>query len=149
MHYVSKFFEVTWFAAHLSQKSTMLKAFDGRTYKPCGIINNLHIELAGKIMNLEVEVVDEPLDYNILLGRPWVYAMTMIISTYFIMIVFPYKGAITIINKLSFFASTSQVTRSVPFIHATQLALQKISVGLLKDATLMGTVALPPPTTLA
>lgn len=29
----------------LSQSSTTLKAFDGRTYKPCGIINNLHVEL--------------------------------------------------------------------------------------------------------
>ena len=33
---------------HLSQSSTMLKAFDGRTYKPCGIMNNLHVELGEK-----------------------------------------------------------------------------------------------------
>ena len=33
---------------HLSQSSTTLKAFDGRTYKPCGIINNLHVELGKK-----------------------------------------------------------------------------------------------------
>ena len=32
----------------LSQSSMTLKAFDGRTYKPCGIINNLHVELGGK-----------------------------------------------------------------------------------------------------
>ena len=84
-----------------------LKAFDGRTYKPCGIINNLHVELGGKIVNIDFEVFDGPLDYNILLGIPWVYAMTSIVSTYFRMISFPYKGIITVINQVSFFASAS------------------------------------------
>ena len=77
------------------------------TYKPCGIINNLHVEIGGKTMNIDVEVVDGPLDYNILLGIPWVYAMTTIVSTYFRMISFPHKGAITVINQLSFFAFAS------------------------------------------
>ena len=98
-----------------------LKAFDRRTYKPCGIINNLHVELGGKTMNVGVEVVDETLDYSILLRRPWVYAMTAIVSTYFRMISFPHKGTIRVINQLSFFASASQVTGSVPFVHLPQL----------------------------
>ena len=122
-----------------------LKAFDGRTYKPCGIINNLHVELGGKTMKVDVKVVDGTLDYNILLGRTWVYYKTAIVSTYFRMIAFPYKGTITIINKVSFFASASQVTGSVMFIHGPQIALHNIGVGLLKDSTLMGTFALLPP----
>ena len=122
-----------------------LKAFYGRTYKPCGIINNLHVELGGKTVNIDVEVVDGPLDYNILLGRPWVYAMSAIVSKYFRMIAFPYKGDITVINQLSFFVSTSQVTGSIPFIHIPQLELQNIVVGLLKDSTLMGSFAFPLP----
>ena len=64
-----------------SQSYMMLKAFDGHTYKPCGIINNLHVELRGKTMNIDVEVVDTPLDCNILRRRPWVYAMTVIVFT--------------------------------------------------------------------
>ena len=88
----------------LSQSSTTLKDFDGRTYKPYGIINNSHVELGGKTVNIDVKVVDEPLDYNILLGRPLVYAMTAIASTYFRMIAFPHKGTITVINQLSIFA---------------------------------------------
>ena len=107
----------------LSQSSTTLKDFDEHTYKPCSIINNLHVELGGKIVNVEVEVVDRPLDYNILLGRPWVYAMTASISTYFRMITFPHKGTITVINQLSFFSSASQVTGSVPFVHLPQLEI--------------------------
>ena len=73
--------------------------------------------------------------------------MTAIVSTYFRMISFPYKGAITVINKLSFFAFASQVTGSVPFVHAPQITLQNIGVGLLKDSTLLGTFALPLPVT--
>ena len=61
------------------------------------------------------------------------------------MIAFPHKGIITVINQLSFFASTSQVTGSILFIHIPQIELQNIGVGLLKDSTLMGTFALQPP----
>ena len=124
-----------------------LKSFDGRTYKPCGITNNLHVQLRGKTVNVEVEVVDGFLDYNILLGRPWVYAMTVIVSTYFIIISIPHKGVITVINQLSFFASSSQVIGSVLLVHAPQIALQNIAVGILKYYFLMGNFALLPPMT--
>ena len=107
----------------LSQSPTTLKYFDGRTYKPCGIINNLHVKLGGKTMNVVVDVVDGPLEYNILLVRSWVYVMTVIVSTYFRMITFTHKGVIIVINQLSFFASSSQVIGSVLLVHAPQLAL--------------------------
>lgn len=67
----------------LNQPPTTLKFFDGRTYKPCGILNSLQVKLGGKILLVEVEVIDRPLDYNILVGHTWVYAMTVVVSTYF------------------------------------------------------------------
>ena len=100
-----------------------LKAFDGRTYKPCGIINNLQVELGGKIVSIDVEVVDRPLEYNILLGILWIYVMTAIVSTYFRMVSFPHKGTITVINQLSFFSFASQVSGSIPYIHLPQLEI--------------------------
>jgi len=51
----------------LSQSPTMLKAFNGRTYKPYGILVNLHVQLGGKSVTIEFDVIDGPLDYNILL----------------------------------------------------------------------------------
>lgn len=33
-----------------------------------GLLNNLQVELGGKMVTVEVEVVDGPLDHNILLG---------------------------------------------------------------------------------
>ena len=98
-------------------------------------------------MDVDIEVINGPFDYNILLGRPWVYSMTAIVYTYFRIIAFPHEGAITVINRLSFFTSISQVTGSVPFVHAPKLALQNVGVGLLKDSTLMGTFSLSLPMT--
>jgi len=81
-----------------------LKAFDGRIYTPCGILSNLQIELGGKIVTVEVEVVDGPLNYNILLGRTWVYAMVVWFQCTF---VFLFKGGIIVIDQLTFFANSS------------------------------------------
>jgi hypothetical protein len=43
-------------------------------------------------MCIEVEVVDAPLDYNLLLGRSWTYAMHEVVSTVFRVLLFPHKG---------------------------------------------------------
>ena len=52
----------------LVESPTMLKAFDGRSFTPYGILYNLPIELGDKTVNVEVEVIDAPLDYNMILG---------------------------------------------------------------------------------
>ena len=53
----------------LSQSANMLTAFDGRSFRPHEIIPSLKVHLGGKTVAIEVEVVDAPLDYNMLLGR--------------------------------------------------------------------------------
>jgi hypothetical protein len=129
----------------LSRSSTTLKAFDGRTYTPYGILSNLQVELGGKTVEIDVEVIDGNLDYNILLGRPWIYAMAAVVSTYFRKIAFPFQGGITIVDQQTFLPNSSQVTGSIPMIHGSPHSLQNIGVGLLKDPILMGTFSLPPP----
>ena len=62
---------------------TTLKAFDGRGFYPHGLISALAIELGGKNVSIQVEVADAPLDYNLLLGRNWFYAMTTVASIVF------------------------------------------------------------------
>ena len=133
----------------LSKSSTTLKAFDGRSYTPYGILSNLQVELGGKTVGIDVEVIDGNLDYNILLGRPWIYAMAAVVSTYFRRIAFPFQGGITIVDQQTFLPNSSQVTGSIPMIHGRNHLLQNIGVGLLKDPALMGTFALPPPSNLA
>ena len=53
----------------LATSKTVLKAFDGHLFTPHGILITFPIELGGKIVTVEVEVVNDPLDYNLLLGR--------------------------------------------------------------------------------
>ena len=38
----------------------------------------LSVELGGKTVSIQVEVVDSLLDYNLLLGRNWFYAMSVV-----------------------------------------------------------------------
>ena len=80
----------------------MLKEFDGRSYTPYGILSSLQVELGGKTIEIDVEVIDGNLDYNILLGRPWIYAMAVVLSTYFRKITFPFQGGITIVEQQTF-----------------------------------------------
>ena len=67
----------------LSKSTTMLTAFDGRSFRPHGIIPSLKVRLGGKTVAIEVEVVDVPLDYNLLLGRNWMYSMQAVASFVF------------------------------------------------------------------
>jgi len=73
--------------------------------------------LEGKTVEVEVEVVDANLTYNILLGRSWTYAMQAVASSLFCVIRFPHQGKIVTVDQLSFFASSSQ--GNVPFVEHT------------------------------
>ena len=109
----------------------------------------MQVELGGKTVEIDVEVINENLDYNILLGRPWIYDMSAVVSTYFRKIAFPFQGGITIVDQQTFLPNSSQVTGSIPMIHGSPHSLQNIRVDLLKDPILMGTFSLPPLINLA
>ena len=46
----------------INQSPTILNAFDGRGFQPYCILQDLPIEIEGKMVNLDVEVVDALLD---------------------------------------------------------------------------------------
>jgi len=87
----------------LNQSPMILKAFDGRGFHPFGILQDFPIGVEGKTVNLDVEVVDAPLDYNLLLGRSWSYAMTAVVSSVFRLVKFPHNGKIVTIDQLTYF----------------------------------------------
>jgi hypothetical protein len=82
----------------LSQSLTMLIAFDGRSFHPHSILPAFPVQLGGKTVEVDVEVVDVPLDYNLLLGRNWTYAMTAIVLSVFRTLCFPHDGKIVTID---------------------------------------------------
>lgn len=59
---------------------------------------NCLVTLAGKIVHVDIEVIDAPLDYNILLGRSYTYAMSAIASTVFHKMYFPHEESIVTID---------------------------------------------------
>ena len=67
----------------LSKCATMLTTFDGRSFWSHDILPSLKVRLGGKTIAIEVEVVDAPLDYNLLLGRNWIYNIQAIASSLF------------------------------------------------------------------
>jgi hypothetical protein len=60
-----------------------VEIFYGHTFNPDKIIITFPTELIGNTISVEVEVVDEPIDYYILLGHSWFYAMMVVVSLIF------------------------------------------------------------------
>jgi hypothetical protein len=125
----------------------MLKAFDGHIFKPHGILTALPIEIGGKTVTIDVEVIDAPLDYNLLLGSTWFYAMKVVASTVFWLLSFPHQGKIITINQLDFYTPDlrPQANSSVPLISDSISTAQSIGTGLFKDPCLMGVFPLSTP----
>jgi hypothetical protein len=97
-----------------------------------------------------VEVVNAPIDYNLLLGRSWFYAMTVVASSIFRCVQFPHRGKIVTIDQLDFCTPNTRVptTNNIPFLGDHKIMYESIGVVLLKDSSLMGTIPRPlPPTT--
>ena len=57
-------------------------------------------------------VVEGPLDFNLLLGHDYVYAMKSIVSTLFRVMHFPHDGKIVTIDQLSFVTPNHCITPS-------------------------------------
>jgi hypothetical protein len=83
---------------NLSQSLTMLNAFDGRSFHPNGIIPTFPVQLGGNTVEVDVEVVDVPLEYKLLLGNNWTYNMTTVISFISHTLCFPHNGKIVTID---------------------------------------------------
>jgi hypothetical protein len=99
----------------LTGSHNTLKAFDSFGFKPYGVLLSLPIMLEGKTVNVEVEVFDAPLDYNLLLDRSWIDSMPIVVSTLFCVVRFPHQGKVFTVDQLAFFHSDAR-TDNVPFI---------------------------------
>jgi hypothetical protein len=58
------------------------------------------MELGGKTILIDIEVIDAQLDYNILLGCSYMYAMKAVASSVFRTIIFPHNGKIVTIDQV-------------------------------------------------
>ena len=93
-----------------SPSTIALRAWDGHASQPIGLFHNCPITLAGKIVCIDVEVIDAPLDYNILLGQSYTYAMSAVPSAVFRKMSFPHNGKIVTIDQLTYHEPKSQTS---------------------------------------
>jgi hypothetical protein len=123
----------------LSKSSNMLTYFENHSFHPHDILPTFPVQLGGKTVEVEVEVVDAPLDYNLLLGCNWTYAMIAIVSSVFCTLCFPHEGNIVTIDQLSFACSSpnASIGPSIPVIDNSQPTTKNISVRMYYS--LMGT----------
>jgi hypothetical protein len=70
------------------------------------------------MVEVEIQVVDVPLDYNLLLGRNWTYAMIIVMSFVFRALGFPLNGKIVMIDQLSFVydSPNASIGSSIPMV---------------------------------
>ena len=96
----------------------VLTAFDGHSHKLHGIIPTFSICVGRKVVNIEVEFIDANLDYNLPLGRNWVYEMDAVVLTRFRVIFFPHEGKIVKVDQLDYFPVDPQASSdsTVPLV---------------------------------
>jgi hypothetical protein len=133
----------------LNKSPMMLRTFNGKGFHRHEILQSLPIQLGGKTVIVNVEVVDDPLDYNLLLGRSWFYSMTVVASSVFRCVQFPYQGKIFTIDQLDFCTTDARApaTNNIPFLGDHKITYESVGIGLLKASILMGTFLAPLPLT--
>jgi hypothetical protein len=95
---------LTWKALgspKLLSATSELISFDRRPSECLGILPQFPISLGGKIVLVDLLVVSSPLEFNMLLGRDYVYAMKVLVSTLFCVMHFPHNRSIVTIDQLS------------------------------------------------
>ena len=94
-------------------------------------------------MSIKVEVVDAPLDYNILLFRNWIYSMQAVASSLFRVVCFPFNGKIVTIDQTSFKnpSVTASSGASILIVEHSQPATGSVGVGMYPS--LMGSFSYP------
>ena len=78
-----------------------LRAYDGWPSSPISLFQNVPVCLAGKMVHIDIEVLDTHLDYNILLGWSYMYAMSTIASSVFYIMIFPHEDRIITVEQIT------------------------------------------------
>lgn len=113
----------------------MLLAYDRRLNESMGVLPQWPITLCGKIVLIDMVVVNHHLDFNMLLGHDYVYDMNVVVCSLFRVMYFPHNGSIFIIDKLasdnhhpnlrlaqnSWYVSSVQVDSALPHVNYVAL----------------------------
>jgi hypothetical protein len=126
-----------------------LRAYDSRPSSPKGLFQNVPVELGGKTILIDIEVIDAQLDYNIFLGRTYMYAMKAVASSIFRTIMFPQNGKIVTVDQVTHYEPnpSASLDNILPLIQTNNdvYPLVEMGPGIFKDPSLLGTYHGAPP----
>jgi hypothetical protein len=126
-----------------------LRAYDRRPSSPKGLFQNVPIKLGGKTILIDIEVIDTPLNYNILFSHSYMYTMKEVASSVFQTMMFPHNGKIVIIDQVSHYKPnpSANIDNILPLIHTSHDTYPLIEMGprIFKDPSLLGTYHGAPP----
>jgi hypothetical protein len=126
-----------------------LRTYDGRPSSPEGLFQNVPVELEGKTILIDIEVIDAPLDYNILFDHSYMYAMKAVAYSIFWTMMFPHNGNIVTIDQVSHYEPnpSANLDNILPIIDTKPDAypLVEMGPGIFKDPSLLGKYHGAPP----
>ena len=95
------------------------------------------------MVNIEVEIVDANLDYNLLLGRNWIYEMDAIVSSLFLILCFPHEGRMVKFDQMDYsLGEFHESSESIaPLLDNPRQPIPYLGVGMY--SSLMGNFDLP------
>lgn len=118
-------------------------AFDGHSHRAHGIIPAFPVCYGDKVVNIEVEIVNENSCYNLLLGRNWIYEMDVNVSSLFCILCFPHKGIIITIDQMEYSLKESNASSNyfIPLVNNPKYPVENLGVEMY--SSLMGSFDLP------
>jgi hypothetical protein len=126
-----------------------LRAYDGRPSSPKGLFQNVPVEFRGKTILIDIEVIDAPLDYNILFGHSYMYAMKEIYTSVFQTMMFSHNGKIVTIDQITHYERnhSTNINNILPLVCTSSDAYSLIDMGprIFKDPSLLGAYHGAPP----
>lgn len=128
-HYLTNYFEIIWW-------SYFLFSWDS---------HHISHRAWGKTISIEVEVVDAPIEYNLLLERTWFYEIKVVIFYLFYVMCFHHLWKFVTIDSLDYCTLDlrTNANTNVSFYSDSPRGYVSVNVGLFKDSYLLGTF--PPP----
>jgi hypothetical protein len=95
-------------------------SFNRITSHHLGFLPQFPVTFRGKIVFIDVMVVQDPLDFDLILRRDYVYAMKDIVSTFFHVISFPHSGNIMSIDQISCIG-TDLITNPMSYLNISYM----------------------------
>jgi hypothetical protein len=136
-------------SSELVPSAITLISYDGRSSSPEELFQNVPIELGRKTILIDIEVIDAPLDYNILFGRSYMYAMKAIASSLFRTMMFPHNEKIITIDQVSHYGLNhfANIDNILPLVRTSSDVYPLMDMGpkIFKDPSLLGAYRGAPP----